>query len=76
MGTKQAGAYCPHCDRQVLAQGSTPNHILHLILSIITIGLWIPLWILISLKSIGGYRCVNCGTLVRAKGKSILWTFL
>lgn len=33
----------------IMVKGQRPNHILHLILSIITAGLWIPVWILITL---------------------------
>jgi hypothetical protein len=35
----------------VVVKGSKPNHILHLILSIVTLGLWIPVWILITIFS-------------------------
>lgn len=27
-----------------------PNHVLHLLLSLITFGFWIPIWFLVSLK--------------------------
>ncbi len=26
-----------------------PNHILHLLLSVVTVGVWLPVWFLISL---------------------------
>jgi hypothetical protein len=32
----------------VLVWGKRPNHILHLLLSIITVGIWIIVWILLS----------------------------
>ena len=35
----------------ILVKGHRPNHILHLILSIVTAGLWIPVWIIVSLAS-------------------------
>ena len=35
----------------VVVKGSKPNHILHLILSIVTLGLWIPVWILLTITS-------------------------
>lgn len=35
----------------VLVKGHRPNHILHLLLSIFTLGLWIPVWILVTLLS-------------------------
>jgi len=28
-----------------------PNHVLHLLLSVITLGLWVPVWFLISFMS-------------------------
>jgi hypothetical protein len=35
----------------VFAKGHRPNHILHLLLSIVTVGLWIPVWICLSVFS-------------------------
>lgn len=29
----------------IVVKGHRPNHILHLILSIVTLGIWIPVWI-------------------------------
>ena len=45
MGVKQTGRYCPVCERQVMATGTTPNHLLHFFLSLFTAGLWLPVWI-------------------------------
>ena len=36
------------------------NHILHLILTLVTFGMWLVVWVLISIK-IGGWRCSQCG---------------
>lgn len=36
--------------RVVIVQ-DRPNHVLHLLLSVITFGAWIPIWFLISLIS-------------------------
>ena len=33
----------------VLVKGQRPNHILHLLLSVFTGGLWIPVWILVAM---------------------------
>jgi len=35
----------------VLAIGNRPNHILHLLLSIVTLGIWILVWIFVSINS-------------------------
>lgn len=61
MGTKTTGKFCNHCNAQVMAQGRTPNHILHLLLSLVTFGAWIVVWIILTLASAGGYRCTKCG---------------
>lgn len=38
------------------------NHILHLLLSILTFGFWIPVWILLGLLSLmRPHRCEHCG---------------
>lgn len=36
------------------------NHILHLILTVLTLGLWLIPWMFVSVK-IGGWRCTQCG---------------
>lgn len=41
---------------------STPhptNHILHLILSVITFGLWIPVWIIVSIVNSRGNQYIT-----------------
>lgn len=61
---KQASAYCHVCERRVLAQGRTPNHILHLILTCCTFGLWAFVWVFVAAFMVGGHRCTKCGTRV------------
>lgn len=68
MGIVKARRYCPEDDRMVLAEKQTPNHVLHLLLAIVTVGLWLPIWILISVASeFGSYRCPECGGSTRYK---------
>lgn len=35
----------------VMVRGKRPNHILHLLLSLVTFGLWLPVWLVIGLSS-------------------------
>lgn len=35
----------------VVVRGHRPNHLLHLILTIFTLGLWLPVWIIVALAS-------------------------
>lgn len=60
MGMEQASGFCPSCQQQVLIQRPTTSHVLHLLLAVITVGLWIPIWLLASVR-IGGWRCSLCG---------------
>jgi len=60
MGIAHTEKYCKRCEKHVLAQKKTANHILHLLLSIFTAGLWIIMWILVGIR-IGGWRCSQCG---------------
>ena len=61
---KQASAYCHVCERRVLATGKAPNHVLHLLLTIFTIGIWWIIWALLGAATIGNYRCTRCGSRV------------
>jgi len=61
MGIEQTQQHCPDCNEGVLAQRSGVNHILHLLLTIVTGGLWLIVWILISIFHFGGWRCSKCG---------------
>ena len=64
MGQKQTGRYCAQCQKNVLATGTTPNHLLHFLLGFVTCGGWWVVWIFIALGKIGGYRCTQCGSSV------------
>lgn len=61
MGLKSTGKYCKRCHDHVMAQKNGVNHILHLILSIVTVGFWLPIWFLLTVLSFGGWRCTRCG---------------
>ena len=58
---KQASGYCSACRRRVYATGRSPNHLLHLVLSVITFGLWLVVWLLLAVGTAGNYRCTRCG---------------
>jgi RNA polymerase subunit RPABC4/transcription elongation factor Spt4 len=60
-GQKQKSAFCPTCGRQRLFVAPTPSHLLHLVLTLITFGIWLIVWLLIGAKT-GPYRCSVCGT--------------
>jgi hypothetical protein len=66
---EEASGYCTDCKKQVLIRRKGTNHLLHLILTLVTGGLWLIVWILCAIK-IGGWRCSQCGAYAaRAVGK-------
>lgn len=63
MSYDETGRYCSVCGGSVLARRKGTNHILHLILTILTGGFWVFIWIGCCIK-IGAWRCSNCGSRV------------
>jgi hypothetical protein len=66
MGIAKAQMFCPEEKRLVLAERQTANHLLHVILSVLTVWLWLPVWLLLTIFS-PRYRCPHCGSLAKAK---------
>lgn len=60
MGFKESPGYCSYCEKDVLIRTQTPNHILHLILSIVTSGIWLIVWVILSLRA-KEWHCSKCG---------------
>ena len=60
MAMQEATGLCKRCDCQTLIRRQGTNHILHLIITVVTCGLWLIVWVLASVK-IGGWRCSTCG---------------
>lgn len=61
MGLEYKSGFCEQCGQQRKVERQQTNHILHLILSVITAGIWVIIWLLTSIK-IGGWRCSECGS--------------
>lgn len=61
MSEQHKSGFCERCQKQGVVFRKRPNHILHLILSVLTGGIWIIVWLLLSLK-VGGWRCAACGS--------------
>ncbi len=59
-------AFCKQCNAQSKVERKGVNHILHLILSLCTLGLWLFVWIGTAIKW-GGWRCATCGSTKVAK---------
>jgi hypothetical protein len=62
MTEKHEGRYCPACKQNVMAVGSTPNHALHGVLSLLTCGWWLLGWLFIVIIHRDLFRCTRCGS--------------
>src|SRR3990172_5988918 len=52
---------CKVCGPEVLQAARTPpNHLLHLLLSIPTMGLWLIVWFFVTISYRPDYRCLRC----------------
>lgn len=53
---------CGGCCENRLFEKDGACHVLHLLLSIVTAGLWLPFWLLCVLSAaLQPYRCSTCG---------------
>ena len=54
--------YCRNCGKQVRAIRQEPNHILHLLITVFTLGFWLPVWFLVIVVGVmTRWRCQECG---------------
>ena len=60
MADERKGGFCPRCNQHVVVFRKGTNHILHLLLTILTGGLWLIIWVGVAVK-FGGWRCTVCG---------------
>ena len=58
-----ARQYCPTCKTTVKAERAPTSHVLHLLLTLITAGLWLPVWIIVAMSA--SYTCAVCGSRTR-----------
>ena len=59
----RTSAYCTHCRKTQLMLRDRPNHVLHFVLTLATVGFWVVPWYLISIGKAGDkFRCKTCGT--------------
>ena len=60
MAMEYRSGICTQCDGQRKVERSQINDVFHLLVTIVTVGLWIPVWILASIR-LKGWRCATCG---------------
>ena len=51
---------CPKCGQIVSVKVRRPNHVLHAVMTLLTLGLWLPIWALAGLESLFHQGRVKC----------------
>jgi hypothetical protein len=56
--------FCHDCDKNVKLQKKGLNHILHIILTIFTLGVWGLIYVVLLIAALGGFgwKCSECGS--------------
>jgi hypothetical protein len=63
MAEVQTSGWCHVCQQQRMMTKPKINHVLHLILTLVTLGIWVFVWITLAIVNSGkSARCVQCGT--------------
>ena len=70
MGQVENTGWCSACNQQRLMRRQGTNHVLHLILTVLTLGVWLLVWIFVALsnKTSAPWRCSVCGTRIKRIG--------
>lgn len=61
MSQQHRSGWCARCQRQVVVFRPGANHILHLLLTLVTCALWLIVWLGSAIR-FGGWRCSVCGS--------------
>ncbi len=65
MPSDQVVVYCKNCKKSTVQVKQRANHILHLLLSVVTVGLWLIVWFFIALFTSDTPTCTICGNEVK-----------
>lgn len=61
MGIETRSGYCNDCGERRKLERNGVNHVFHLILTLVTVGLWGIIWILAAFSK-DPWRCSTCGS--------------
>ena len=61
MPSEQVVVFCENCKKSHIHIRQRPNHVLHLLLTVITFGVWIIIWFFKALFTNTNPVCSKCG---------------
>lgn len=65
MATRMTMKPCKACHKPTLHVQPGTSHVLHLLLSVVTVGAWVVIWLLMAANNASQVQCTQCG---RTKG--------
>ena len=65
MPSDQVVVYCKNCKKNTVQIKQRANHILHLLLSVVTVGIWLIVWFFIALFTSDTPTCTVCGNEIK-----------
>ena len=66
---------CHKCGTGVKIVARPVNHILHLILSVVTLSIWIFVWLFLCMIG-SDWKCDKCGGSISTSSNYLIWIFL
>ena len=68
MKTTQEQRFCQNCDEIMPCTKKVPNHVLHLLLTLFTGGLWTFIWLPVTLFAMNSkFSCIKCNREIHDK---------
>ncbi len=61
MASRQFMYKCRKCKKPTLHVGPSTSHVLHLLLTIVTAGVWLVIWLLVGVSNSSQGACSECG---------------
>jgi hypothetical protein len=68
--TDQVMMDCKNCGKNTIHIIPSTSHLLHFILSIVTLGAWLIVWLIIALNNKSQAQCIVCGQQVGVFGST------
>jgi len=67
----QETIWCPRCNKRVVAHQPKINHTLHLVLTVLTCGLWLAVWLYFAMSDSETWRCSECGRGIKRRKPTV-----
>lgn len=63
MASNQVMSPCKVCGKSTMHLQPSTSHVLHLLLSILTMGFWVIAWFLVAQSNASQKTCTQCGSM-------------